>query len=411
MIQVSSEIGTLKRVIIHRPGKEIEQMTPETAGELLYDDILYLPSAQEQHKQFEQVLRKVSQVYEVRDLLKDILQEEEIKREIIYSLCEYFNSCELQDTFNEMAPLELATQLIEGTPKQIRTLSEFLSSQKFALPPLPNLFFTRDAAMVINTKVVIGNMATKIRALESMLMKFIFKYHPDLENPQYLFDATLDSTPRATFEGGDIQVLREDLVLIGTSERTSVEGIDYLIEKFRFGKKVKDVIVVDIPKKRSMIHLDMVFTMIDYDKCVVFPPLILKKHMVDVIRVDLRDPKVNRFSRYDYLLDALADVGMKLDPIFCGGSDELHQHREQWQSGANFVSFGPGKIIGYGMNVYTFEELNKAGIPRVEAEDVINGTVNISSMDKVAVAIPGTELNRGGGGARCMTMPIQREEL
>jgi len=149
--------------------------------------------------------------------------------------------------------------------------------------------------------------------------------------------------------------------------------------------------------------------MIDHDKAVVFPPLILEKNAVDVIHMNISSPKNPKLERFPYLLEALRTVNIKLEPIKCGGNNELYQKREQWQSGANFFTMGPGKIIGYGMNFHTFDELNKAGIPRVESEDVINGQIDLNKMEKYAVAIRGNELNRGGGGCRCMTMPILRE--
>ncbi len=225
-----------------------------------------------------------------------------------------------------------------------------------------------------------------------------------------LVDTTLLNKSAATFEGGDVLILREDTLLIGMSERTSPSGIDYLIEHFKKVGKVKHIFVVMLPRHRAWIHLDMVFTMIDTDKAVVFPDLINENNAVDVIHVNISNPDKPHFSRHDYLLEALKKVDINLEPIYCGGQESLYQKREQWQSGANFFTIAPGKVIGYGMNFYTFEELEKAGIPRIEARDVLEGLVDLSTLDKYAIAMKGNELTRGGGGCRCMTMPILRDE-
>ncbi len=407
-IQVSSEIAPLKTVLIHTPGAELNQMTPETAEELLYDDILNLEAARSQHAQLEGVLQKTARPLQVKSLLSEVLKDEKIKHHLIHDFCTLLNTPEMEKQLRETEPELLANQLITGTPLKRDTLGRFLSPRHFALPPLPNLFFTRDAAMVINERVFIGTMANPIRTAEAVLMSYIFRHHSIVKCKKFLADGVKEPTSRATFEGGDILILREDTVLIGMSERTSIPGIDYLVEQFKANRKIKHIFVVILPKIRAAIHLDMVFTMIDYDKAVVFPPLILAKDGVDVIHMNISDPEHPKLERVPYLLEALRRVDINLEPVFCGGQNELYQRREQWQSGANFFTIGPGKIIGYGMNTFTYEELTKAGIPRVEAADVIEGKVDLNTMDKYAVAISGNELTRGGGGCRCMTMPVSR---
>ncbi len=408
-IHVSSEITPLKTVIVHTPGSELNQMTPETAMEVLYDDILNLEAAQEQHKQLFGVLERVSRPLQVKNLLTDILNSEKDKKELIHDFCTRLDAPEVENMLLDMEAAALADQLISGTKIKRDTLERFLSPRQFALPPLPNLFFTRDSAMVINKRIFIGNMASKIRLAEAILMSHIFRKHAAIHCDDFLVDATKQNIPQATFEGGDILVLREDVLLIGMSERTSASGIDYLIEQFKDRGKVKHIFVVILPKIRATIHLDMVFTMIDYDKAVVFPPLILNKDGVDVIHVNISHPEKPVLKQYPYLLEALKEVDLHLDPILCGGPTELYQRREQWQSGANFFTVAPGKIIGYGMNTFTYEELTKAGIPRIEASEVLSGSIDLNTLEKYAVAISGNELTRGGGGCRCMTMPILRE--
>jgi len=410
-VRVGSEIGKLKKVIIHTPGIELEQMTPEAAMELLYDDILHLPSAIEQHKQLSGVLENVSQPIQVLGALQDILRDEKIKSELLKSLCSQLHAESAENYLMDMDADRLARQLINGTMLYPSTLTQYLSHRRFSLPPLPNLLYTRDSAMVINEQVFIGNMANRIRISEAILMSYIFHYHPELCCEHFLMDASQDQLPAATFEGGDLLILRPDTMLIGMSERTNTQGIDYLLEQFKRAGTVKHIFVVILPKIRATIHLDMVFTMIDFDKAVVYPPLILAKNAVDVIQIDISSDRLPSFHHHDYLLKALEKVDIKLEPVFCGGNDKMHQEREQWQSGANFFTIAPGKVMGYGMNALTFEALSRAGLPRLEAEDIIDGRIDLEDFDSYAIAISGTELTRGGGGCRCMTMPVLREDL
>lgn len=408
-IHVSSEIGPLKRVIIHTPGAELEQMTPETAEELLYDDILNLEAAQEQHIQLSGVLSKVAETLQVKDLLALTLEDKKARHELIGTYCRKLDACEVEDELKELKPQELADRFITGTKFKKDTLQRYLAKKKYALPPLPNLFFTRDSSMVINNRVFIGNMANNIRIAEAVLMSHIFRTHPAFLCDDFIVDASRENMPHATFEGGDLLILQEDTALIGMSERTSAPGIDYMVEQFKKRRKIQHVFVVILPKIRATIHLDMVFTMIDFDKAIVYPPLILAKDAVDVIHINITNPNRPKFTRYPYLLDALHRVNISLEPVNCGGDSERYQKREQWQSGANFFTVGPGKIIGYGMNFHTYKTLAKVGLPRIEAKDVLEGKIVLNKLDKYAVAISGNELTRGGGGCRCMTMPVLRE--
>lgn len=409
-VQVRSEIAKLKKVIVHSPGPELELMTPEATDELLYDDILNLQNARDQHDQMSGVLAKVARPFQVTDLLQDIFKNDNIRQELVTEVCHKLKVPEYIEELLKLSPKKLTKRLLMGSELKRNTLERYLSSNQFALPPLPNLFFTRDAAMVVNRHVLIGNMATSVRTMEAILMSYIFSYHPELDCEGRLVDTSEMYMPDATFEGGDILILREDVLAVGMSERTSPRGIDYLVEHFKREGKIKNIFVVMLPKHRAMIHLDMVFTMIDYDKAVVFPEMISEGSAVDVVHIDISKPDAPRFSRHEYLLRALRQVDIKLEPIYCGGSDPLTQKREQWQSGANFFTIAPGRVMGYGLNYRTFEELEKAGIPRVEADDVLSGKVDLNKMEKYAVAIRGNELTRGGGGCRCMTMPILRED-
>lgn len=410
-VRVASEIGALQKVILHRPGAEIEIMTPESAFELLYDDILYLQDAEKQHRELEQILQLFARTYLVKDLLRDILEDDSTRKGLITDLTRAADCPESSQILMELSPEELTSQLFTGTPLKKDSLTKYFSDRNYALPPLPNFFYMRDSSMVVNGHVVLGSMANSIRKAESIIMNWIFRKHPEFDPKGFFLDASEDRNPGATFEGGDVLVIRKDTVMIGMGERTTPQGVDYLISRFAEDPEIKHVIAVKMPKERATIHLDMIFTMIDHNLCVVYPPLILKDSALNVYHIHLKSEKNTVIEERRNIFVALKDIGIDLHPVNCGGDDPLEQAREQWQSGANFFTIAPGKIIGYDRNPGTLKALNKAGLPTVMAKDVINGDVDLHNMERFVVAISSSELVRGGGGCRCMTMPVFREEL
>lgn len=413
IINVSSEIGQLQKVVIHKPGHEVEVVTPSNADELLYNDIIDLRDARKQHNELSGILGKVCRTYEVKTLLKDILDKGSIREELLDLLVNLSECPEIKNDLIDLPTDILTQQLLTGTHKKIDSLTKYLSEHEYALPPIPNFFFTRDSTMVVNNKIVIGSMANKVRITESVIMKYIYAYHPEMSNEGFLFDATTTEHPESfTIEGGDLHVLREDTIAIGMSERTSPYAIDYLASHLVKYGKVKNIFVVTLPKHKAYIHLDMVFSMIDTDKCVIYPPLIIGKERLEVIHMKYdENSKIESIKSVDNLLEGLKSVGIKLNPVFCGGEHRKNQDREQWQSGANFFAIGPGRIIGYERNEETLREIEKAGIPVIRAKDVIEDRVNLNNIDKYAVAINSSELTRGGGGCRCMTQPILRNKV
>lgn len=407
-VNVSSEIGRLNAVLLHRPGIEIERMTPLNANEALYSDILSKRIVDEEYRYFSGVFEKCTKVFYVSDLLEELLEDDDLCASLITQSCKVEGCDYLIDELLQHTPKTIARELIEGFPYRKGKDPERYAERRYVLRPLYNLFFTRDASSSVYDRVLINSMSFDVRKRENLIYKAIFKHYFGCEviNAQ-------DWNRNAHTEGGDVQIGRPDLLCIGEGIRTDSKGIEFLANTFKDRPKF-NIIVQQLPHHPdSFIHLDMVYTFLDRDRCMMYEPMLRKTNEFAGKETTLIEVSGGRIKYHSCknMLEALKRVGLDMEPVFCGGDDIWMQQREQWHSGANFFALAPGKVIGYRRNSHTIDALDKAGFSVLNAEDVVDGRVNIDDYKRCVVTFAASELPRAGGGARCMTMPINREEI
>jgi arginine deiminase len=263
--------------------------------------------------------------------------------------------------------------------------------------------------MVVNEGVIIGAMRYAVRWSEEVLMKALFRYHPLLGNAGLIYDGSDEHRSDYTIEGGDVLVLRPDLAMIGLSERSSPAAIELLVEGLREKVGIQHVLIVVLPTESPAIHMDMILTMVDREHCVVYPPYFLGPGRLPVLH---HRPDRDGVKECADLGTALREVGLPLEFISCGGDHPTIQQREQWASGCNFVALRPGLVVGYTRNEETMRQMEKvAGYRIVDALDFLTGDVQVEEDEKAVIAFEGSELVRGGGGGRCMTLPVVRDDI
>jgi len=404
-LHVSSEIGQLEAVLVHTPGAEIRAVTPGNKGDYLYDDIIQPEIAQREHRRFVAVLQRFATVYQVADLLAEALERPEAREYFIRATLNVVPSEVLGQQLNELAPKALARVIIEGVEQEGGPLARSLNTVGYALPPLPNLFFPRDIGAVLGAHGVIGSMRHGVRWTEQLLAKMLFAYHPAFENAGLLYDGSEERRNDFTLEGGDLHLLRPDLLVVGFSERSSPAAIDHLSEVLFERTGVTDILVVVMPKEPTAIHLDMLFTQVDRDLCVVYPPYFLGPERLAVVHRKKGREGVREMPDF---FSALREVGLPLEPILVGGTRRATQEREQWTSGCNFLALKPGMIVSYRRNEVTIETLKQAGFKPVSSVDFVAFDDWLDTKHRTVITIDGDELVRGGGGPRCMTLPLRR---
>ncbi|MGE5632313.1 MAG: arginine deiminase [Caulobacteraceae bacterium] len=403
-LNVTSEIGKLKAVLLHKPGKELERLTPDYLRELLFDDIPWLRKMRVEHDEFAEVLReRGTHVYYVEDLLSEILENVDVKRNLINDIllhCHIENP-ELHELISsylfDKSPKEMAEIAIAGFNKKDLpdvereySLSDYVyKDYPLYINPIPNLYFMRDPAAVIGNGICINSMHTDARRREPMLIRYIYEYNPVFkkEYSSVWYNYTLPHS----IEGGDILVLGKEVIAIGCSERTSAGGIEILARNlFASNENLKEVLAVQIPALRAFMHLDTVFTMVDRDKFTIYPGIQDKVTVYKLTRGSKNGIKV---TVEDDLVGALKR-SLKLPSvnlIQSGGGDIITAAREQWNDSTNTLAIAPGVVVTYSRNEASNDVLRKNGIKVIEIE--------------------GSELVRGRGGPRCMSMPLAREEI
>jgi len=410
-INILSETSRLRSVILHTPGPEVENMTPQNAERALYSDILNLAIVSEEYAQLEGILKRYCQVFQVKDLLRETLENEKIKHNFVRRVCMHENTHHLETRLMQMSAEELTRAMFEGVEMDKTTLTRFLDKERYEIRPLHNFFFTRDSAICIGSQVLIGRMANQVRVREAMIMETIYGFHPAFETQIINCSSSMHNTQDITFEGGDILVARPDTLIIGMGVRTTSKGIDYIMECLRSKPRIKHILVQELPHKpESFIHLDMVFTLLSQHECMIYEPVVLNENRYATIHIEIENGKVKRIREEHNLLTALSKLGMELEPVICGGEgDPYTMEREQWHSGTNFFALDHGKVMGYHRNSYTLEALARKGYAIIKARDVLEGRINPEEYENYVITIEGSELPRGGGGARCMTQPLSRE--
>jgi arginine deiminase len=397
-------------------------MVPTMMEELLFDDILYGGQARAEHHSFCEVLRRAAvEVLDAEDLLARVMEDEAARSQVLDALDEEGElRPAIREHLEEMDARRLAASLIGG----LRNQEGYTSTEThlYELAPVPNYFFQRDPQFVANQRVFFSSMATKARAREPRLAAAIFGRHPDLAGHRSRFSIGQDPLrsgfsvggAAATLEGGDVLVANAQTLLVGVSQRTSLRGVECLAEFLRCEEtEFNSLIVVDLPSRRSYMHLDTVFTIIDRGVGLAYLPVLEpgRRLSAQVFSVDLRAKDLN-FSLRRSLVEALEEAGVEMELVPCGGGvDVLDQAREQWTDGANAFALAPGVILLYRRNRLTVEELSRRGWRVVEQEEILSGRREVFAHGRTVITVPGNELSRARGGPRCMTMPLEREPL
>jgi arginine deiminase len=406
-IHVTSEIGTLRTVLLKRPGKEVENLVPEYLQRLLFDDIPYLPIIQREHDYFAETLKNRGiEVLYLEKLAAETLSNPELKKQFVDDILRESQANVngaakvLREYLLSFSSMEMVDKIMSGVlKKEIEEskkthLYELMDDQyPFYLDPMPNLYFTRDPAASIGNGLTINSMREPARRRESLFMQYIIKHHPrfaDHDVPVWL-----DRDYEFSIEGGDELILSDEVIAIGVSARTSARAIERLaLNLFKKNSSFKKVLAVEIPKCRAFMHLDTVFTMVDYDKFTIHPGIQGPQGDMNVYILEKgEDDEHVNISHRSNLQEALKEaLGLsELVLIPCGGGDEIASSREQWNDGSNTLAIAPGVVVTYDRNYISNELLRQHGIEVVE--------------------ILSSELSRGRGGPRCMSMPIVRENI
>ncbi len=401
-LNVRSEIGKLETVLLHRPGHEVENLTPDLMDRLLFDDIPHLEVAKKEHDTFTDILKKNGvEVLYLEKLMAETIEDESVKEKFIE---EFLNESDLsgegskkalKDYFNSLDNSKIIYKMMSGVRKNevenykdISLADMVKTDYPFIIDPMPNLYFTRDPFATIGSGISLNHMRTQTRNRETIFAKYIFDYHPRFKDQT--IPKWFDRNESTSIEGGDQLILNDKILALGISERTDAKSVENISKRIlNSDEGFERILAFNIPKKRAFMHLDTVFTMVDYDKFTIHPEV---EGVLTVFSITKgNNNKINIVKEEDTLENILKKY-LNLDEITlirCGGNDAIDSAREQWNDGSNTLAIAPGEVIVYSRNHVTNKLLEENGV-------------------KIHV-IPSSELSRGRGGPRCMSMPLIRE--
>lgn len=474
-IYVSSEIGNLKRLLVHSPDSGLGKVVPSKAQDWLFEDIVHLETIRRNeydyytklllyfldpekikgkltaidnpahnynfYKPDSEEFYKSQQVIEIQWLLSEILEDKDIKLKLVSSVCAIENcTYEMQEQLMQHSADELAKVFISGT----------YNEEEILFPPVPNFIFTRDIGIVINDYILLNKPAKKARTREALLMKYIFYNHPLFKNYRnniieledsynhFLLPKDIDEK-KVTLEGGDIMVISKDHILIGISERTTIEAAHQAINVLFEKGIIKKASVIKIPKKRDYMHIDTIFTQVKKNMWIMLGSF-SKKHVkkedaddiqkaidsqrknetISIIQIRRKDPSQPVY--FDNLEDLLIDISKndlqceeKVKFIYSGNNEFPFDVREQWTDSCNLLALREGVVMGYDRNDKTIEAFKKAGFMIIPAKEMIDqleaGKITIDKLKDTFISMPSAELSRARGGFHCMSMPLLRDEI
>lgn len=403
-IHVKSEIGKLKKVMLHRPGQELEHLVPEDLERLLFDDIPYLKTAKIEHDMFAEIMQGqgVEVVY-LEDLTAEVLKNPEKKEQFVREFIAEGGASATkvrEQLYEYLMNIADEKELVLKTMSGIRAselnvkmscplVSLVKKESQFLLDPIPNLYFTRDPFACIGNGVSLNHMYSRIRRRETLYGKYILKYHPDFAGKvPFYYDRAMDFA----IEGGDILNLSNKVIAIGISQRTTPEAIEILAQNIFADEtsEIETIIALDIPSVRAFMHLDTVCTQVDHDKFTIHPGIMQTLRIFEIKPGDQKGQL--KVTESDAMLSDILAKYLELDKVTlikCGGKDRIASEREQWNDGSNTLCIEPGKVVVYDRNYVTNDILRQHGIEVLE--------------------MASSELSRGRGGPRCMSMPLERE--
>lgn len=404
-LQVYSEIGRLKKVLLHRPGLELENLMPEVMERLLFDDIPYLEVARNEHDAFANIFTNNGiEVLYLEDLVTECIADSGVRAEFVQDFINEagIHGDDRKQALNELFSSfkdhrEMVDKMMAGIRKEEivfskkSSLSDLLEDEyPFIVDPMPNLYFTRDPFATIGTGISLNRMRTTTRRRETLFAKYIFEHHKDFKRSDVKYWYNRDE--EFSIEGGDILILNEKILAVGISQRTDSEAIERLAKSiFADGESFETILAFDIPKSRAYMHLDTVFTMVDFDKFTIHPEI---EGPLTVYSITKKANGAFDIEKETMVLENILKKYLELEKVTlvrCGGKRGIDAGREQWNDGSNTLAIAPGEVIVYSRNHVTNKLLVEEGI-------------------KIHV-MPSSELSRGRGGPRCMSMPLIRESL